>query len=76
LDGEPLDIVDISAGGTHLRLKKKFKTPLKVGDTILLSLARSNDVLQKEARIIRLWRARGFHGSEHIAVKFLQPVDF
>jgi hypothetical protein len=76
LDGEPLDILNVSAGGAHLCLKKKPLKPLRAGDTVLLALTRYGEILEKKAKIIRRWRVQGFSGIEHIAVKFLQPVDF
>jgi hypothetical protein len=76
LRDEELDIMDISAGGAHLIRKKKLHENVKVGTTIPLSLKRSRDVITRDAKILRLWNVRGINGSEHLAVKFLQPVDF
>jgi hypothetical protein len=76
LGNEELEIMDISAGGAHLIRKKKQLENVKAGAIILLNLKRSRDIITREAKILRLWNVRGINGSDHLAVKFLQPVDF
>jgi len=76
LDGEELDIMDISAGGAHLVRKKKEPVPARAGSIIILRLERSRDIILREAKVLRLWSVRGIHGCDHLAVKFLQPVHF
>jgi hypothetical protein len=76
LGDEQLDIMDVSAGGAHLRLKKEMSRSVTAGNTVVLSLVREGRVLEREARIIRLWYVWGFSRTQHLAVKFLQPVDF
>jgi len=76
LGDEELNIMDISAGGAHLTRKKKRHENVKAGATILLNLKRSRDIITREAKILRFWNVRGINGSDHLAVKFLQPVDF
>jgi hypothetical protein len=76
LGEEELDIMDISAGGAHLIRKNKGHINAKVGDLLPLRLERRHDIIMREAKILRLWSSRGIHGCDHLAVKFVRPVDF
>jgi len=73
---EELNIIDISAGGAHLILRKKCFENVKAGETILLRLEKKEDTMIREAKILRHWRVGGLLGQGRIAVKFLQTVDF
>lgn len=73
---EELNILDISAGGAHLILRKRGVEDVSAGTTILLRLERREDIMIREAKILRHWRGRGRGGFDHLAVKFLQTVDF
>jgi len=73
---EELDIMDISAGGAHLIRKNKGPLIAKAGDILPLRLERQGDIILREAKVLRFWSSRGIHGCDHLAVKFLRPVDF
>ncbi len=76
LDDEELDIMNVSAGGAHLLQKRELGPSVTAGSTVVLSLIRGGDRLEREAKVLRLWRVGGSGGFNHLAVKFFQPVDF
>lgn len=71
LDGESLDIVDISLTGVHFIRSARKESILKVDDTILLTFHDGPDIYERYAKIIRQWHTKAANGPEHFAVAFL-----
>jgi hypothetical protein len=76
LEDEELDIMNVSSGGAHLMRKGRLKRPVRAGSAVTISMIRGSNVLQTKAMVMRHWQARGIGGSEHLAVKFFQTIDF
>ncbi len=76
LGDEELDIMNVSAGGAHLARRGKLERSVRVGSTVTITMIRGADTLETQATVTRHWQSRLIGGSEHVAVKFFQTIDF
>ncbi len=76
LGSEELDVMNVSAGGAHLVRKGRLEQAVKAGETVTITMMRGAETLETKASVMRHWRSRVIGGSEHVAVKFFQTIDF